>query len=125
MVEAGIFTLSGKNREGEYSRQLTLAKDYWIGKYLITQVQYQKVMGSNPSEFVGDNNPAEISTRRDAQEFCKKLGNGCRLPIEAEWQFAAIGGNLSRGYVYSGSDNIDDVAWHRRLLQRCRSMSSL
>ena len=73
-------------------------------------------MGSNPSYFEGDNLPVEQVSWDDCQEFIRKLnsltGKKFRLPTEAEWEYAARGGNESQGYKYAGSDNIDDVAWY-------------
>ena len=89
---------------------------YYIGKYEVTQELWEAVMGSNPSYFKGDNLPVERVSWNDVQEFLRKLnamtGKRYRLPTEAEWEFAARGGNSSRGYKYSGSNNIDNVAWY-------------
>jgi formylglycine-generating enzyme required for sulfatase activity len=92
-------------------RQVTLTQGYWIGKYPVTQAQYQSVMGTNPSSFSGDNKPVERVTWHNAVDFCGKVGG--RLPTEAEWEFAARGGNKSNGYTYSGSNNLDEVGWYR------------
>ena len=75
-------------------------------------------MGSNPSYFSGyPQRPVEQVSWNDCQEFITKLnqltGKNFRLPTEAEWEYAARGGNKSQGYKYSGSDNIDDVAWYK------------
>ncbi|MCG2760865.1 MAG: SUMF1/EgtB/PvdO family nonheme iron enzyme [Candidatus Delongbacteria bacterium] len=106
-VESGTFIREGSN--------VTLS-DFYIGKTEVTQAQYQAVMGKNPSNFKGDNNPVECVTWNDAVEFCKQLskkeGVTYRLPTEAEWEYAASGGSISRGYEYSGSGSIDDVAWY-------------
>ena len=89
---------------------------YYIGKTEVTQALWEAVMGSNPSEFIGDNLPVEMVSWDDCQEFIRKLnsmtGQNFRLPTEAEWEFACRGGNNSRGYKYSGSNYIDDVAWY-------------
>ena len=73
-------------------------------------------MGSNPSNFKGNNLPVENVSWYDCQTFIKRLnsytGRNFRLPTEAEWEFAARGGNYSRHYKYSGSNKIDDVAWY-------------
>ena len=73
-------------------------------------------MGNNPSSHKGENLPVERVSWDDCQEFIRKLnaltGKKFRLPTEAEWEYAARGGNCSRGYKYSGSDNIDEVAWY-------------
>jgi formylglycine-generating enzyme required for sulfatase activity len=108
--------------------------DFSIGKYPVTQEQYESVMGKNPSRFKnsGKNAPVEKVSWYDAVEFCNKLSekeglqkcytgsgrsiicdfsaNGYRLPTEAEWEYAAKGGNKSKGYKYSGSNNVDEVA---------------
>ena len=73
-------------------------------------------MGSNPSNFKGDNLPVECVSWNDCQTFISKLnaatGKRFRLPTEAEWEFAARGGKKSKGYKYSGSNNLNKVAWY-------------
>ena len=73
-------------------------------------------MGNNPSKFKGKNLPVEMVSWKDCQKFISKLnritGEHFRLPSEAEWEYAARGGNKSNGYLYSGSDNLDEVAWY-------------
>ena len=89
---------------------------YYIGKCEVTQELWEAVMGSNPSNFKGAQNPVERVSWNDCQEFVSRLnsltGRTFRLPTEAEWEYAARGGKKSRHYKYSGSDNIDDVAWY-------------
>lgn len=89
---------------------------FQIGETEVTQALWKAVMGSNPSNFVGDNLPVEQVSWDDCQTFIKKLnqltGKTFRLPTEAEWEYAARGGQKSNGYVYSGSNNIGDVAWY-------------
>ena len=120
-VEAGTFTM-GATAEMEDpeddekpTHQVTLTNDYYIGKYEVTQALWKAVMGNNPSYFKGDNLPVEQVSWNDCQEFISKLnritGKTFRLPTEAEWEYAARGGNKSRGYQYSGSNNLLDVAW--------------
>ena len=121
-VKGGTFTMGATAEQGSdaYSGEkpthsVTLL-DYYIGKYEVTQAQWRAVMGSNPSKWKGDNLPVDNVSWNDIQEFIKKLnaqtGKRFRLPTEAEWEYAARGGNKSEGYKYSGSDNIDDVAWY-------------
>ncbi|MBR4155606.1 MAG: SUMF1/EgtB/PvdO family nonheme iron enzyme [Bacteroidales bacterium] len=95
--------------------QVTLS-DYYIAEAEVTQELWMAVMGSNPSHFEGAQRPVEQTTWYDCQSFINKLnqmtGMNFRFPTEAEWEFAARGGNDSNGYKYSGSDIIDDVAWY-------------
>ena len=99
------------------THRVTLTNDYYIGKYEVTQALWQTVMWNNPSKFKGDNLPVEHVSWKDCQKFLSKLnritGKMFRLPTEAEWEYAARGGNKSRGYQYSGSNNLLDVAWFR------------
>ena len=121
-VEAGTFMMGATSEmKDPYDwekpvHQVTLTNDYYIGKYEVTQTLWQVVMGSNPSEIKGNNLPVETVSWDDCQEFISKLnrmtGRKFRLPTEAEWEYAARGGKKSRGYLYSGSSNIDDVAWY-------------
>lgn len=97
------------------SHSVTLG-DYYIGRYEVTQELWEAVMGSNPSEFKGSVNPVEWVSWDDCQEFIKELnkltGKTFRLPTEAEWEYAARGGSKSKGYKYSGSNDINSVAWY-------------
>ncbi len=90
---------------------------YYIGRYEVTQAQWQAVMGNNPSFFQGcDQCPVESVSWEDVQDFIRRLnertGRNYRLPTEAEWEFAARGGNNSLGYQYAGGSNLGDVAWY-------------
>ena len=121
-VEGSTFTMGATPEQGndayEYERpahQVTLS-DYYIGRYEVTQKEWQAVMGDNPSKFYGDNLPVENVSWNDCQDFINKLnqltGLKFRLPTEAQWEYAARGGKQSKGYKYSGSDKIRDVAWY-------------
>ncbi|MGM9869502.1 MAG: SUMF1/EgtB/PvdO family nonheme iron enzyme, partial [Sodaliphilus sp.] len=121
-VEGGTFTMGATSEQGSdaYSNespthQVTLSS-YYIAKTEVTQELWQAVMGSNPSNFSGTNLPVETVSWNNCQEFITKLneltGKNFRLPTEAEWEYAARGGNKSQGYKYSGSNTIDDVAWY-------------
>ncbi|MDE6050289.1 MAG: formylglycine-generating enzyme family protein [Paramuribaculum sp.] len=90
---------------------------FQIGKTEVTQELWQAVMGSNPSNFKGEANlPVEMVSWTECNTFITKLnaatGKNFRLPTEAEWEYAARGGNKSQGYTYSGSNTIGDVAWY-------------
>ncbi|MBO5748376.1 MAG: formylglycine-generating enzyme family protein [Muribaculaceae bacterium] len=121
-VEGGTFTMGATSEQGSdaYSNEMPTHKvmlsDYMIGKTEVTQELWKAVMGSNPSSFSGNNLPVESVSWNDCQEFIKKLnsltGLNFRLPTEAEWEYAARGGNKSKGYKYSGSNDIGSVAWY-------------
>ena len=123
-VEAGGFKMGSKQKPelGDFfrtdypSHRVTLTNNYYIGKYEVTQELWQVVMDSVPSQFKGENLPVEWVSWEQCQNFLSKLnsitGKQFRLPTEAEWEYAARGGKKSRGYRYSGSNTIDDVAWY-------------
>ena len=97
--------------------QVTLSA-YSIGETEVTQALWETVMGSNPSSNKNDAMlPVENMIWDDCLEFATKLsrltGRNFRLPTEAEWEFAARGGNKSQGYTYAGSNNLDEVAWYQ------------
>jgi len=122
-VQGGTFTMGATAEQGsdaydseKPAHQVTLSS-YSIGQTEVTQELWQAVMGSNPSNFTGDlQRPVNCVSWDDCQTFISKLnqmtGKNFRLPTEAEWEYAARGGNRSQGYKYAGSNNIDDVAWY-------------
>ena len=121
-VSGGTFTMgatseqsSDANSDEKPTHNVTLSS-YYICKYEVTQALWRTVMGSNPSKFKGDNLPVEYVTWNDCQTFINRLnsytGRNFRLPTEAEWEFAARGGNNSRHYKYSGSNYIGNVSWY-------------
>jgi len=121
-VEGGTFTMGATSEQGsevwddEKPAHKVTVSDFYIGKHEVTQAQWKAVMGSNPSHFKGDNLPVDSVSWDDCREFIRKLnertGLRFRLPTEAEWEYAARGGNQSRRYKYSGSDDLGSVAWY-------------
>ena len=121
-VSFSMVEVEGGTFKSIHSPQVTLSP-FAIGQTEVTQALWVAVMGSNPSYFNGDShpggldNPVEQVSWDDCQEFIAKLnemtGRTFRMPSEAEWEFAARGGNYSHGYKYAGSDDRDEVAWHR------------
>jgi len=122
-VEGGSFTMGCTSEQGsdcyndEKPSHTVSLSSFYIGKYEVTQAQWRALMGTSPSYFSGcDNCPVENVSWNDVQQFIQKLnqqtGKRYRLPTEAEWEYAARGGNKSRGFKYSGSNDIGAVAWY-------------
>ncbi len=136
-VEGGTFEMGSNDRDSDEKppHQVTVGS-FQIGKYEVTQELWESIMGGSPSNFKGGSKPVESVSWYDAVEFCNKLSekegfqkaysgngeniscnfaaNGYRLPTEAEWEYAARGGNKSKDYTYSGSNIIDEVAWYTK-----------
>ncbi|MDE6113275.1 MAG: formylglycine-generating enzyme family protein [Bacteroidales bacterium] len=132
-VEGGMFMMGATEEQGEDAwynerpvHEVTL-DGFYIGKYEVTQAQWKAVMGTTVVQQrdkvgtsyglhgVGDDYPMYYVSWNDAVEFCEKLsaqtGKTYRLPTEAEWEYAARGGQQADGTKYAGSGNIDEVAW--------------
>ena len=121
-VEGGTFEMKETVQGGFlwlFSKEIvqkTTVSEYFIGETQVTQALWKAVMGNNPSYFKGDDLPVESVSWNDCKKFISKLnsltGQNFRLPTEAEWEFAARGGNSSNHCQYSGSDKLGDVAWY-------------
>jgi len=132
LVKGGCF----KNTKSNYYGKSIKIKNFYIGKYEVTQKEWINVMGSNPSKFKDNKLPVETVSWYDCIEYCNERSkkenlepyytikddiswtitlnsdaNGYRLPTEKEWEYASSGGQISKSYTYSGSNNIDEVAW--------------
>jgi len=134
IVTGGTFRMGSNENSDEQPVHSVMVDSFWIRMNEVTQKEWQSVMGTNPSVFKGEDLPVENVSWYDAVKFCNKLSeqdgyapvytingtqvtcdftkNGYRLPTEAEWEYAARGGDQSRGYTYAGSDSVGTVAWY-------------
>ena len=117
-VDDAQMTITVKSVTFTMIRVEGMGTPYYIGETQVTQALWKAVMGNNPSHFKSDNHPVEKVSWNDSREFIKRLntmtGKKFRLPKDAEWEYAAKGGNRSHGYEYSGSNTIDEVAWYEK-----------
>lgn len=116
-VEGGTFMMGSSKGDESPIHQVTLS-DYYIGKYEVTQIEWETIMGSNPTKYgKSPDIPVTDMSWDDCQEFIKKLnqlsGYNFDMPTEAEWEYAARGGKYSKGYKFSGSNKAKDVAWFK------------
>ena len=123
-VKSGTFTMGAtpevidKANANEYpAHEVTLTNNYYMGETEVTQALWQAVMGANPSQYSTDpNRPVENVSWNDCHEFITMLnqmtGKNFRLPTEAEWEYAARGGNKSQHYRYAGSNDVNEVCWY-------------
>jgi formylglycine-generating enzyme required for sulfatase activity len=110
-VAGGTFQMGSNSESDEKPIHTVTVSSFYMDKTEVTQAEYRKVMGKTPSSFSGcDDCPVEKVSWHDANAYAKKVGK--RLPTEAEWEYAARGGNKSKGYTYSGSNDLDAVAWY-------------
>lgn len=120
-VEGGTFLMGATEEQKRWAcadekpaHRVTLSS-YYICKFEVTQKEWQTVMGDNPSKNKGKNCPVTRVSKLDCDRFAEKLsacsGLCFSLPTEAQWEFAARGGNQSKGYIYSGSNELKEVGW--------------
>jgi formylglycine-generating enzyme required for sulfatase activity/class 3 adenylate cyclase len=117
-VEGGCFQMGdtfGEGDDDERPVHEVCVDSFGMSRHEVTQGQWQKIMGSNPSKFTkGDNYPVEQVSWVDTQDFIRKLnslaGNSLRLPTEAEWEYAACSGGKKE--KYAGGSDIDRLAWY-------------
>ncbi len=108
---------------GEFN--VIITQEFWLGVHLVTQCQWQTVMGTNPSRFKGSNLPIEMVSWQDAMDFCHLLNINelykleaperyvFRLPTEAEWEYACKSNSIQKYQLGNTLDDLSKVAWHR------------
>ena len=115
-VKGGTFKMGSAESDkdatsSEKPRHSVKVSDFYIGKYEVTQKEWESIMGTNNSRYKGDSLPIEGVHWEDVHIFITKLnkltGKTFRLPTEAEWEYAARGGNKSKHYKYSGSNSLN------------------
>ncbi len=117
-VTGGSFIMGDNMGEpDEKPAREVVVNGFSMSKYPVTQRQWEVVMGYNGSEYKACQQcPIDNVSWKDAQEFVRRLnlmsGKHYTLPTEAEWEYAAKGGKKGKGYIFSGSDNIEEVGWH-------------
>jgi formylglycine-generating enzyme required for sulfatase activity len=125
LIPAGTFTMGSPVGEKyrfpkEMPHEVTISKSYYLGVYEVTQHEYEKVMGNNPSKFKGATNPVEMVSWEEAVSFCKKLselpeekaaGRLYRLPTEAEWEYACRAGSTTSYSFGDTAEALGEYAW--------------
>ncbi len=140
LIPAGEFMMGSSNSEAQRvsdegpQHRVKITKPFYMGKYEVTQAQYERIMGKNPSKFKGTNNPVEVVSWNDATEFCRTLsqrtGKKVRLPTEAEWEYACRAGttrplhygnslsssqaNFRGDYPYGGGAKGTTRSWRKK-----------
>ncbi|WP_425439657.1 formylglycine-generating enzyme family protein [Photobacterium proteolyticum] len=119
LVEGGSFTMGTslpEAKKAESPARTVSLDSFYISRFEVTQELFESVMGSSMSYFKGKDVPVNNLSWQQASYFIEQLnaqtGSHYRLPTEAEWEYAARGGNKSQGYLYSGSNDINEVAWY-------------
>jgi formylglycine-generating enzyme required for sulfatase activity len=127
LIPAGSFLMGSPDSTGQVDdgekpqHEVRITKPFYLGKYEVTQEQWEAVMGENPSTFKGTDNPVEQVSWEDCQEFLSRLRekldtpwSSCRLPTEAEWEYACRAGSTKK-YTFGDEDaNLGDYAWFSR-----------
>jgi formylglycine-generating enzyme required for sulfatase activity len=111
LINPGKFMMGGKGQH-----EVTLTKPFYLGATLVTQAQYEAIMGNNPSRFKGPTNPVETVLWDDASNFCKKLSAKTRqnvhLPSEAEWEYACRAGTKTLFSFGDDESQLGDYGWY-------------
>ncbi|MBL7042694.1 MAG: formylglycine-generating enzyme family protein [Pirellulaceae bacterium] len=122
LIAAGEFMMGSPDSDRDADNdekpqhKVRITKPFYLGVHEVTQQQYEKVIGENPSEFKGAGNPVETVSWDDAVEFCKKLsakeGKTYRLPTEAEWEYACRAGTTTAYSFGDDEESLGEYAWY-------------
>jgi formylglycine-generating enzyme required for sulfatase activity len=122
LIPAGEFQMGGNDKEAYEDERpvhrVHITRPFYLGKYPVTQAQWEAVMGNNPSRFTGDpNRPVENVSWTEAQEFLRKLSEKegkqpYRLPTEAEWEYAARAGSTAKYCFGNDEEQLGQYAWY-------------
>jgi formylglycine-generating enzyme required for sulfatase activity len=118
LIRPGSFTMESDKENEKLAHKVTLTQPFYLGKYEVTQEQWEKVMGRNPSNFKGAKNPVETVNWKDCQSFMVKLkeklpGQPLRLATEAEWEYACRAGSTGDYCYGDGEGSLAEYAWYR------------
>ena len=121
LIPPGEFTMGA----GDQAHRVTITKPFCLGKYEVTQEEWERVMVNNPSKFKGVKNPVESVSWEDCQVFLKKLGQKCsaaegsyRLPSEAQWEYSCRAGSTGAWCSGDSETGLDDYAWYENNSER-------
>lgn len=123
LIPAGKFMMGSPSGDQDRyddegpAHEVIIKNPFYVGKYPVTQKQWEKIMGSNPSKFRGEDRPVESVSWNDVQEFIKKLNEKesagkYRLPSESEWEYACRAGTTTRYSFGDDESKLDDYAWY-------------
>jgi formylglycine-generating enzyme required for sulfatase activity len=117
-VAAGSFNMGSNESDQEKPIHRVNLREFFIGKYPVTQAQYQAVIGKNPSIFKGSQNPVEEVSWHDAVKFCeelsKRIGQKVKLPSEAQWEYACRAGSTGKYCFGDDVNQLEKYAWYNK-----------
>ena len=118
LIPAGKFMMGSNEHDSEKPIHEVTLQEFWIGKYAVTQKQWQTVMGNNPASFKGDKLPVENVSWHDVRDFCEKVskstGKNFRLPTEAEWEYSCRAGSTGKYCFGDDVNQLENYAWYFR-----------
>jgi len=119
LIPAGSFVMGSEAHDSQKPvHPVSISKPFYVGKYEVTQAQWEEVMGDNPSHFKGREHPVEMVSWEDVQGFIRRLNEkegttGYRLPTEAEWEYAARAGTSTAYFFGDDGEELFNYAWYK------------